>query len=431
MLDSSVYSSLPQKPGVYLYKNKSAAIIYVGKAKDLRKRVTSYFSKSAHDSKTLRLLNDIHSMEHIVVSSEIEAFLLEANLIKKYRPFYNIQFKDDKFYPYIKIGNAPFPYIQMTRKVNEKAAEYFGPYTSAESVQTVLKILRRLFPYQSVKNHPKRNCLYYHLGFCPCIPAHPDNIDNYKKNITRIKKFLNGQTKSVIEDFEHEQKTAIKNEEFEQAAEIQKKIERIQFVTSENYDPFAYQEKPDLYYERISKELESLKKILNDEKVLVDKLKRIECYDISNFQGKEATGSMVVFVDGDASKKDYRKFKIRRKNTPDDFAMHQEMMARRLNHLEDWGIPDLLVIDGGKGQVSSVLEVLVRTNHNIPVIGLAKREETIVVPVKTPLSSKLEFIEVKLPKETPGVNLLRRIRDDAHRFAITYHRLLRKKRALV
>jgi len=404
----------------------------VGKAKDLKKRVNSYFNpKIPKDSKTLRLLQEIRSIDHIVVESEIEAFLLEANLIKKYRPFFNIKMVDDKFYPYIKIGNVKqnsfsIPYVVQTRKTDDKTAEYFGPYTSAEDVIRVLKIIRRIFPFQSVKNHARRNCLYYHLHQCPCIPNHPDNLVEYKKTIWNIKDFLNGGKKSVLKNLVKEQKDAIKKEEFEIAQHIQKQIESIKFITSPHYDPFTYVERPNSYYERITAEVDSLRQILAGYNLGIGDLYRIECYDISNFAGTNATGSMVVFINGDASKKDYRKFKIRRKNTPDDFAMHQEMMDRRLKHLDDWGKPNLIVIDGGKGQVSSVLEILVRKNIHIPIVGLAKREEIIVIPYKSALSNHLEFTEVNLPNSTPGVNLLRRLRDESHRFAITYHRLLRK-----
>lgn len=437
---------------MYLFKNKDGKVLYVGKAKNLRKRVSSYFDSRPKDAKTARLVQEITSVEHIVVYSEVEAFLLEANLIKKYRPFFNISLKDDKFYPYIEIGlsqKGSIPYVSLTRKTNNAHAAYFGPYTSAESARTVLKILRRIFPFQSVRNHPMRNCLYYHLKLCPCMPAHPEKFEEYKKNIEKIRKFLNGEKSVVLKMLESEQKAAIKQEEFEKAADLQKKIDRIHFITSAHFEPFTYMEKPDFYYERLAKETDSLKSILYNHGLKLKKLERIECYDISNFQGRAATGSMVTFVNGESAKQFYRKFRIKTKNTPDDFHMHQEMMKRRLNHLDDWGEPDLLVIDGGKGQVSSVLEVLVREGKEYPVIGLAKREETIVIPVRSKLGNytpayvknlrgkeiirnmgKLELLEVTLPKSTPGVNLLRRIRDEAHRFAITYHRLLREKKSI-
>jgi len=420
--------SLPSKPGVYIYKDAKNKIIYVGKAKDLKKRVGSYFSNKALDAKTIKLVSEIDSIDHIIVSSEIEAFLLESEMIKKHLPFYNIKLTDDKSYPYIAITKGNSPAILVVRNTQDKNFEYFGPFTDAMAVKTVLKLLRRIFPYQSVKNHARRRCLYYHLGLCPCVNAVPENLESYRKNLERIKKFLKGESKSLVKDLLKDQKEYIKNEQFEDASDIQKKIEFINHITSENYDPFRYLEQPDYYYQRITDEKDSLENILKEyfEKKL--NLKRIECYDISNFQGKEATGSMVVFVNGDKSSKDYRRFKIRTKDTPDDFSMMREMLGRRFKH-DGWDEPDLIVIDGGKGQVSSALMTLVARKKDIPLIGLAKREETIVLPQKQ-MGQKLEFLEIKLPKDTGGINLLRRIRDEAHRFAITYHRLLRKKRMI-
>lgn len=418
---------LPSKPGVYIYKDEKGKVIYVGKAKDLKKRVSSYFSNKALDAKTLKLVAEIHSLDYIPVTSEIEAFLLESQMIKRHKPFYNIKLMDDKSYPYISITKAKNPAVIVVRSTNDKNAYYFGPYTDSGAVKTVLKLLRKIFPYQSVKNHAKRKCLYFHLGLCPCVLALPENLETYKKNLARIRKFLKGESKALIKDLVKEQKNYIKDEEFELASEIQKKIEYINHITSENYDPFRYLEQPDYYYQRVTDEKTSLESILEPYFGSL-KLKRIECYDISNFQGKEATGSMVVFINGDKSSKDYRRFKIRTKDTPDDFFMMKEMLSRRFKG-NGWEEPDLIVIDGGKGQVSSALTTLVARKRQIPLIGLAKREETIVIPQKQ-LGQKIEFLEVKLPKDTGGINLLRRIRDEAHRFAITYHRLLRKKRMI-
>lgn len=418
---------LPSKPGAYIFKNEKGDVVYVGKAKDLKKRVSSYFSNKALDNKTILLIKEISKIEHIVVGSEVEALLLEANLIKKYKPFYNIKLLDDKFYPYIKISSGKIPYVSISRNKNDKKAVYFGPYTDSHGLKAVLKLLRRVFPFESVKNHSKNKCFYYHLNLCPCATAVPKNITQYKKNIQLLKKFLSGKTETVIKSLLKLQKEYVKNEEFEKAREIQKQIDKIKFITSENYDPFKYQETPDYYFQRINNELNSLKELLNKHGLNINNLERIECYDISNIQGADATGSMVVFVNGDASKKDYRKFRIKLKKTPDDFLMHQEMMERRIKHNE-WTKPDLIVIDGGKGQASSVLQVLKQHSYDVPLIGLAKREETIVIPQKN--GSRLELVEVKLPRSTPGVNLLRRLRDEAHRFAINYHRTLRKKRYL-
>jgi len=370
-------------------------------------------------------VREISFVEHIIVGSEIEAFLLEAELIKKHKPFYNIKLTDDKSYPYIAITKNKNPAVLLVRNKKDKDAFYFGPYIESGAVKTVLKILRKIFPYQSTKNHSKKQCLYYHLGLCPCVLSRPENAKVYKRNLAEIKKFLKGDTGSVIKDLKRDQKHAVEKESFEEASEIQKKIEYIEHVTSENYDPFRYLEQPDYYFTRITEELNSLKKVLKPYFSNLKNLKRIECYDISNFQGKEATGSMVVFTRGDKDPGEYRRFRIKTKNTPDDFLMMSEMLIRRFKR-NGWTNPNLIVVDGGKGQVSSALKALVRNKKEIPLVGLAKREETIVIP-QVQIGGKLEFIEIKIPKSTPAINILRRIRDEAHRFAIAYHRLLRKK----
>ncbi len=350
--------------------------------------------------------------------------MLEANLIKKYKPFFNIKLADDKFYPYIKISKETIPYIVVTRKKDDKNADYFGPYTQTASVKIVLKLLRRIFPYQSVKNHPKRKCLYYHLSLCPCVNVNIDKLQEYKKNIKKIKEFLLGKKDKVIKGLEKEKKLFIKNEEFEKAAKIQDKIKRINLITSGQFNPFEYIKDPDLYNTRIKKEVKSLKEIIGKYYGGNNNLERIECFDISNIHGKNATGSMVVFTSGEADKKYYRRFKIKSENSPDDFRMMREVISRRVKHKE-WTNPNLMVIDGGKGQVRSAFEVLYKNKLNIPLIGLAKSEEIIVFIDYS--SRQFNFQEVKLPIDTPGVNLLRRVRDEAHRFAITYHKLLRKK----
>ncbi len=358
------------------------------------------------------------------MTSEIEAFLLESSLIKKHKPFYNIKLIDDKSYPLIEINQTVNPSVTITRKKIDKNAIYYGPYSDTGALKTVLKILRKIFPYQSVKNHPKRKCLYYHLGLCPCVLAVPENTTEYKKNLVNIGKFLDGKKDEVIKKLTKEREEFSKKEMYEEAQLMQMRIERINLITSETYDPFHYMDKPDFYFERIEKEKESLRGILSPYYPEITDLKRIECYDISNISGTNPTGSMVVFENGDKASKEYRRFKIRSKNTPDDFFMMQEMLTRRLKN-EDWPVADLLVIDGGKGQVGAALKAFANSGKKLPVIGLAKREETIIVPTKT--QGGVEFEEVRLPNSTPGINLLRRIRDEAHRFAITYHRLLRKK----
>lgn len=356
--------------------------------------------------------------------SEVEAFLLEANLIKKFKPFYNTRLSDDKSFPYLKISKEKVPYVIITRKLGDKNSLYFGPYTNVSDLKIVLRIFRRIFPFQSIRAHPKRRCLNGHIGLCPCVNVFPDRLSEYKKNIRNLIKFLRGEKGKVLDSLKRELNDYIKQEAFERAGVLQKKIEKIEFITSQNFDPFLYQQKPDLYYQRLEKELESLSSILVKYGIDTEKLERIECYDISNTQGREASGSMVVFLGGEESKKDYRRFKIRFKKTPDDYAMIREIMKRRVKR-RDWRKPSLIVIDGGKGQVASALMVLNEENYKAPVIGLAKREEAIVIPIKA--GKSIDFLEVKLPLSTPGVNILRRIRDEAHRFALAYHRILRKK----
>lgn len=423
-----LFSSLPSKPGVYLFKDSLNRIIYVGKAKDLKKRVATYFSKKRLDPKTQLLVNEISSIDYILVGSEIESFLLEAEAIKRHKPYFNIKFTDDKSYPYIMIAKDKIPFVSIVRKKNTKRrAEYFGPYPDGSSVKTVLRILRKIFPFQSVQYHTKRKCLYYHLGLCPCVQSVPSNLNQYKRNISNLKKFLKGRRDAVVRSLESEKKHAVNNEEFEAARTIQNQIDAINRITTNTFDPFYFLERPQAQVEREQKENHGLQKILEERGLRFEKFERVECYDISNFQGKEATGSMTVFINGSAEKSLYRKFKIRRVKGINDFAMHQEIIARRLKHFDDWGIPDLLIIDGGKGQVSSVMVVLAHFGIDIPVIGLAKKFETIIIPIKQ--GPSLIFKEIRLSISSPALNLVRRIRDEAHRFAIKYHKTLRSKKS--
>lgn len=396
----------------------------MGKAKDLKKRVSSYFTKNDHDLKTKLLVEHIKDVNHIVVLSEIEAFLLESALIKQYRPYYNIKLTDDKSYPFVLISKSDSPYVSIVRKKTDKKALYYGPYVDAGALKIVLKLLRKIFPYQSARNHPKRKCLYFHLGLCPCVPAIPENMASYKRNLRSLRQVLEGKKETVLKTLIRERNAYSQREEFEQARGIQYQIEALERLTSPVYEPFKYIENPNAHTQREQEENNSLLELLRSHGVLLEKLSRIECYDISNFQGSSATGSMTVFVDGSATKSEYRKFKIKKVKQINDFAMHQEVLGRRLKHIE-WNYPQLIIIDGGKGQVSSAMQVLAHLNIHIPVIGLAKKFETIIIPEKE--AGRFVFREVRVPLSTPALNLMRRIRDEAHRFAITYHRVLRSK----
>ncbi len=354
------------------------------------------------------------------MESEIESLLLEANLIQKYKPIYNVRFTDGKVYPMIKITiKDKYPRVLFTRRVEDKDSLYFGPYPNVGAIKTVLKIVRRIFPFQSVKNHPKKICLYNHLGLCPCPEVLEDT--SYMKNIKHLVDFLKGDTKKVVKELEKELKDYSKREEYEKAMENQKKLESIKLVTSLFYHPLEYEENPNLRYDLRIKELSELKNLLNEKGMKIDKIHRIECFDVSIISSKHATGSMVVFTQGEKDSRWYRRFKIRYdRGIPNDFSMIKEVIFRRLNHPE-WPAPDLIIVDGGKGQVSSALSVLKDKKFNVPLIGLAKKEETIV-------TSNLE--EINLPKDSSVLHLLMRIRDEAHRFAITYHRKLRSRHFL-
>jgi len=342
---------------------------------------------------------------------------LEANYIKLYKPKYNAKLTDGKAYPLIRITvRDEYPKVLIARRNEDKKSLYFGPFPNSSALRLVLKTIRRIFPFQSVANHPKRICLYNHLGLCPCPQV--TNDKDYKKNILHIVTFLKGNTKKVLRSLEKERSVVSKLQEFEKAEALQRKIDAINYVTSPVYQKFDYRVNPNLDLDLRKKELSGLKDCLSRYNVQIKNLKRIECFDISNISGTNATGSMVVFFNGEKDTSEYRRFKIRRTDKiPDDFAMMQEVLERRIRHGE-WTMPDLIIVDGGKGQVSSAMEVLKKRNINIPIIGLAKREETIITS---------DFEEIKLPKDSEALKLTMRIRDEAHRFAITYHRKLRSK----
>lgn len=416
------YQLLPTKEGVYLFLDRNGGVLYVGKAKNLRKRVSSYFRSYDLGIKTAVLVKNIYKIKTITTDSEIESLLLEANLIKKYNPKYNARLTDGKSYIRVKItiGEA-VPKVLFARRVDNRKAIYFGPFPSSSDLKLVLKLIRRIFPYQSVVNHPKRYCLYYHLGLCPCPPMFDSEKQSkeYKRDIRHIVQFFQGETKKIIKELEGERNELSKDEYFEEAESIQDKIRSIQSITSSSHKPFEYEINPNLRSDLRSKEIDELLKILQENEVNISKLERIECYDISNIGGLHATGSMVVFSNGEKDSSNYRRFKIKRppKVIPNDFAMMQEVLQRRIRHKE-WPFPNLIIVDGGKGQVSSANKVMSEQNIHVPVIGIAKREEILITS---------SFKMIKLPRTSPALNFVKRIRDESHRFAITYHRRLRSK----
>ncbi len=410
---------IPHKPGVYIFKNTDGEILYVGKAIDLYHRVSSYFSSGlSADSKAAVLVKEITTVETIIVESELEALILEANLIKKHLPPYNVRLTDDKDYLYIKVTKERFPRIVTARKKDlGDSLKYFGPFPSGRTVRNTLKTLRRVFPWCS--NPPRKNgitrqrpCFYSHLKQCPGPCVGVIDQKEYKKIINRFIAFMEGKKEQLQQGIAKEMQQEAQEQNFEKAAYFKRMLEGIIYLTQTNRVQ-AYLENPSFLEDENNKAIQQLRTDLKLPKLP----QRIEGYDISNIQGKEATGSMVVLTNGDIDKSQYRRFKVHISGRPNDVAMHKEIMGRRLRN-KDWVFPDLIIIDGGRGQVRAAYEELVKAGLNIPIYGLAKRMEWLYPP---------QGDVVKLPKRSLSLKLLQKIRDESHRFAISYHRKLRSK----
>ncbi len=541
--------NLPTGPGVYQHKDVEGKVLYVGKAKNLRSRVRQYFQKSRSVEPRINLmLTKATDLEIIVTDSEVEALILEANLIKKFKPRYNVNFKDDKSYPYIVITNEPYPRVFVTRQIRRDGSRYFGPYTDVKNVRSALKTVRDIFMIRScnyfidddvIKKRKIKVCLDYHIKKCegPCEGL--VSQASYNAMIDQVARLLQGKTETLIQILREEMERLAAEMKFEEAAVLRDRVKGLEAYSEKqkavDLDPldrdiFAFasegddacgvifkirdgkmigrqhyymtnvEEKPgsevletllQQYYlgaDYIPNEVllsakiedaDAVQRWLSEKrgdavslitptegeeaklvrlsqsnaKFLLDELKiqkmkradyvphavkslqrdlrltklprRIECFDNSNIQGSDPVASMVVFVDGKAKKSEYRKFKIRSVVGPDDFASMKEIIERRYTRVLSEGLelPDLIVVDGGKGQLSSAVEVLNKLGlHDQPIIGLAKRLEEVFLPGK----SEAEMI----PKSSTGLRLLQQIRDEAHRFAITFHRSLRSKRTL-
>lgn len=521
---------LPDQPGCYLMKDKNKTIIYVGKAKILKNRVRSYFTGS-HDTKTERLVSEIEDFEYIVTESNIEALLLEINLIQKNNPKYNIMLKDDKSYPFIKITNEKYPRLTITRQVKKDKANYFGPYPDVKAANETKRLLDRLYPLRKCSLSSKKPCLYYHIGQCLCPSVFEVDPKVYQVMVEEIKRFLNGGYTEIQETLQEKMLTAAESMEFEKAAEYRDQISAIETVMTRqkmtNTDfvdrdifgyavdkgwmcvqvffvrqgkiierdvsvfPF-YNEAPEdfltfigqFYLENqnfVPKEIfipseidqvsvEALvkakvfqpqkgekKKLVelankNAQVSLMEKFDlierreertigaieklgeamgiptpvRIEAFDNSNIMGTDPVSAMVVFIDGKPHKNEYRKYKIKTVTGPDDYASMREVIYRRYSRVLKDGLvfPDLIVIDGGKGQVDVAKDVLEnQLGLDIPVAGLAKNDKHRT----SELLFGPELGVIPLKRNSPEFFLLQRIQDEVHRFAITFHRQLRSK----
>ncbi len=545
-------NSIPTQPGVYLMKGETGDVLYIGKAVNLRSRVRSYFHVSAiHPAKVQHLVWSIADVDFIVTDSELEALILESNLIKKYRPRFNVRLKDDKRYPYIKVTwQEDFPRVQIVRRIKRDGARYFGPYTPSSAVRQTLELLRRIFPYltcnRKITGTDDRACLYYHIKRClgPCIGA--VSKEEYRDMMSQVCLFLQGKGEEIISSLQRQMESAAQAMEFERAANLRDQIQAIEQVIERQrvvsssmddqdaiafarrdgetcvqvffirggklvgreyflmdgaedvaaqeilasfikqfYDHAAYVPpeillpanvdearvieqwlrdkrgtkvvlrvprrgaKRELVAMVLENAAQTLDHLMAKEQLEKDRAEaalgdlqahlclgatplRIEAYDISNIQGAVATGSMVVFVEGIPAKSQYRRFRIRTVEQPDDYAMMQEVLRRRFRRaiLKETGaentwtqLPDLVVIDGGKGQLNAALEVMNEYGlEGVPVVGLAKAREEIFKPG--------EPDPVNLPLDSPGLLLMQHVRDEAHRFAISYHQRLRRREGL-
>ena len=541
---------LPSLPGCYIYYNSDNEIIYVGKAKILKRRVKSYFNRKHHDSVKVNILvSQIDHLEYIITNTEVEALILESHLIKKHKPRYNILLKDDKKYPYFLTTDEDFPRIQIVRKrnINPEKGKYYGPYTDIRAMHSTLDFLKKIFPLRQCKTPKFKNrpCLYYHIGKCLAPCQNMVTSKEYKAIVQQAELFLSGKQSELMKQLMEQIPKYSDTEQFGKAARLrdiyfnlQKTLEKQKVVyenTKLNEDVISLQhedgilaivimmiregrliDKKDFTYEveeedkteffatffkeyyntlslefpdrivsneleavgdkalyeewleiisgkkvKISygksvqgKELQSLadknaRVILDNAKLskmskirddfnqigsyLKEKLKlnnfpyRMECYDISHIQGTNTVASMVTFINGLSKKSEYRKFKVKStEGKPDDFLSMKEVLTRRLSRLGEkgWDKPDLIIIDGGKGQLSSVMQIVEEMGiTGIDFVSLAKRQEEVFLPH----CSK----SILLPRESSALFLIQRIRDEAHRFAITYHRKLRSKNSLI
>ena len=540
--------NLPASPGVYQFLNKNGKVIYVGKAKNLKSRVRSYFQENPGSAKTVVMVSKIDDLQLVVTDSELEALILENNFIKELKPRYNVNLKDDKSFPFIKVTNELFPRIYPTRKVFNDGSKYFGPYTDVRSMRGSLRMINQIFKIRSCKidlteksiaDKKFKVCLDYHIKKCDGPCENLITAKAYNEMVDEVIKLLKGKTDDLIKDLKTRMQRAVENLEFEKAAELRDKVDQLNSISSkqkivnddnEDRDIFAIayegkdstcavfnirsgkligkkqlkltieegEELANIYSAAIKfyyvdqveipreviveitpedsdaltewlrmksnkkvkifvpqrGDLKSLVKMCKENAILqlkeiqLQKMKnlgnvsysvsalqrdlrlktlprKIECFDVSNLQGTDSVASMVVFEDGKPKKSLYRKFIIKTVESPDDFSSMREVIERRYSRLleEAQQLPDLIMVDGGKGQLSSAVEILDSlglTNYNI--IGLAKKLEEVYLPN----NSDPELI----PKTSSGLKLLQQVRDEAHRFAITFHRVRRSKRTI-
>ena len=426
------FRNLPKNPGIYIFWNNNK-IIYIGKAINLKNRLNSYLQINL-DLKTRNMVNLSQDVSYIKVENELEALLLEAYLIKKYQPKYNIIAKDDKNPLYIKITKEKYPRILTARKIDEDNKDYisfFGPFPSSLIVKDVLKILRRTFSYSDHKVS-KKACLYSQIGLCNPCPSVIESLNNkiqkyelkkvYLSKIRIINTILKGNYRKIQKDLFKQMNKLSKEEKFEEAVTIKNQLKSMEYITQPIIRPKYFSDNPNLNEDIISAQLKELSLIIKKLSGNSLNLNRIECYDVSHISGTSTTASMVVFMNGQEEKKLYRHFKIKSNKKNNDLSSLEEVAKRRIKHLIDWGRPDLIIVDGGITQTKTFYNIFFE--ENISVIGIAKKYETLIVP--RIINKNLVFKNYILPNSS-AKKLVQRLRNEAHRFAQRYHNILFKK----
>lgn len=410
--------TLPSAPGVYFHKDSTGEVIYVGKAAVLKNRVRQYFHKTEKDAKTAALVREIADTDWITVDTEMDALFLESEMIKRYKPKWNILLRDDKTVSYVRIDlKSTVPYVSFTRTPQDDGATYIGPFYGKVAVEKALRILRKVFPYYD-KPYDGKKTLNTDLGLTPGIEIGKTTPQEYKKNLRKLRLYLEGGRHKLLKELEKQMNAAAKAEDFEAAADLRRQL----FGLRELQKKIVFSDKEFLDISS-DQALADLQIALH----LPVPPRRIEGYDISHQSGTNVVGSMVVFVNGASDRSEYRKFKLRRQQN-DDAANLREVIERRLKHKE-WAYPDLIVLDGGITQVNAVRDLLVP--EHIAVIGRDKSgDHSRNAAVQIIIPNRDGYKLIPLPGNSHIAKLIARIDDEAHRFAITYHTLLKRKNML-
>ncbi|PIP63820.1 hypothetical protein COY12_01905 [Candidatus Roizmanbacteria bacterium CG_4_10_14_0_2_um_filter_33_96] len=420
MITRNQIDNLPNTIGLYLFK-KNEIINYIGKSVNIKARLLSHLENAKLDNKERLIIDNSNKIETIVTESEFKALIIEAKLIRELQPKYNLIWKDDKSPLYIKITiKDEFPKIIITRKEFDKKSLYFGPFSSVRMIEKIINDIRRIIPFCTQKKISKKACFYSKIGLChPC----PNKIDRckgevrlalkhqYKKNINQVVSILNGNVKEIIKNLNKQLNVLIKNNQYEQAIIIRNKIFRFDQLLNLRDDM-------EFFINNNEKNLEEMSVILKKYFPQLNKINRIETYDISNLGLKQAVGSMVVMKNNQIDKKEYRRFKIKQTGLKSDFDRLKEVVIRRLK--QNWPVPDLIIIDGGRPQIKAILKIFYDNKIIIPLIGIAKNPDRVIVGIEG-------YPNLFFKNDSKVLNIIRLLRDESHRFARKYHLFLRSK----